>query len=138
MITFKIIIFQSNILEIRCFCSRCVCMEMVVGVIYWNGCLQTTTSKRLGSCLIMSSTWRIGWHSLAICMIHSTIRWLRLSYVTCNLRTRRPSASCGGIKQGDGQRMVFPIQTSRDSWSTMFKPIVMQFELSMVTKIEVK
>jgi len=34
--------------------------------------------------------------------------------------------------------MVFPIQTSRDSWLIMLKPIVMKFELSMVIEIEVK
>jgi hypothetical protein len=33
--------------------------------------------------------------------------------------------------------MVFPIQNLKDSWPTMFKPIGMQFKLSMVTKIQV-
>jgi len=33
--------------------------------------------------------------------------------------------------------MVFPIQTSKDSWSTMFKPIGMMFELFMVVDMQV-
>ncbi len=117
MITFKKIIFQYNIMEKKCSCSRCLWMEIITNVIWWSKCSLVVTSKYLGSCLIMWNVSKIEEPLPTMCMFQSIVKWWWLPFVTCNLKANMLNVSYGKSWTRWCQKMVFLIQTSKLSWS---------------------
>ncbi len=136
IVTFRIVVFQGKKIERKCFCSRCLCMEMVVAIIQLSGCNLGVTSKPLGS---FDHVKRVeGWTTLT-CHVYDSFYYKVMMIMICDMQFEDTEAQCVMWRNLYKMMsvMVFPIQISKDSWPIMFRPIGMLFELSMVAKMQV-